>query len=149
MKIVIQRVRHASVTIENEISGTIEKGLVLLVGFAAGDSRDILPAAAKKVCALRIFEDESGKMNRSVRESNGSLLVVPNFTLAGSLEKGNRPSFDTALVPERARLLFDWFIEELRKHEIPLATGTFGATMQVSIENDGPVTFVYDTNHHK
>lgn len=143
MQCVIQRVRSASVTVGDEIVSAIGLGMVVLAGVAKGDSEDSMRAAAKKICELRIFSDDEGKMNRDVAEAGGAILAVSQFTLAGSIEKGRRPSFDGAEQPERARELFDLFAAELAASGVEVKTGRFRAMMIVTIENDGPVTFIY------
>lgn len=120
-------------------------GLVVLAGVGKGDDEAAMRAAAKKTRELRIFADAAGKMNRDVAESGGAILAVSQFTLAGSIDRGRRPSFDDAEEPERARGLFEVFVRELGTTGIPVSTGRFREMMIVSLENDGPVTFVYDT----
>jgi D-tyrosyl-tRNA(Tyr) deacylase len=145
MRCVIQRVRRASVTVGDELVSRIERGLVVLAGVQKGDTEERARAAARKIRELRVFSDENGKMNRDVAEAQGSILAVSQFTLAGSIERGRRPSFDDAEEPERARALFDLFVGELAATQIPVVTGRFREMMTVSLENDGPVTFVYDS----
>ena len=144
MRCVIQRVRRASVRVGQEVVSEIEGGLLVLAGIEKGDSETAISGAARKIRELRIFSDESGKMNRDVAEAGGAILAVSQFTLAGSIEKGRRPAFDQAEEPERARLLFDRFLEELGLTGIPIHTGRFREMMIVSLENDGPVTFVLE-----
>lgn len=146
MRLLIQRVAHASVEVEGEIVGAIEKGLLALVGFHAQDTTEVLPKAAHKLLHLRIFSDEQGKMNLSVRDVQGALLVVSQFTLYGRLEKGFRPSFTDAAPAEKALALYEAFLAELHKQapDIPLQTGRFGAMMRVSLLNDGPVTLMLE-----
>lgn len=141
MVIIVQRVKNASVIINDREERRSGKGLVLLVGFEKGDTAAKIPAMTQKLSNLRIFEDAEEKMNFSVQDIQGELLVVPNFTLAANLQKGNRPSFDNALEPKLAKALFDNFITSLRESGIPFVTGEFGASMEVTIVNDGPVTF--------
>ncbi|MFN2442530.1 MAG: D-aminoacyl-tRNA deacylase [Thermoanaerobaculia bacterium] len=143
MQCVIQRVRSASVTVGDEIVSAIGLGMVVLAGVAKGDSEDSMRVAAKKIRELRIFSDDEGKMNRDVAEAGGAILAVSQFTLAGSIEKGRRPSFDGAEQPERARELFDLFAAELAASGVEVKTGRFRAMMIVALENDGPVTFIY------
>lgn len=145
MRCVIQRVRSASVTVGEETVGAIAAGLVVLAAVEKGDSEETMRAAAKKVRELRIFADDAGKMNRDVAEAGGSVLAVSQFTLAGSIAKGRRPGFDRAEEPERARVLFDLFAAELAATGLTVATGRFREQMIVSLENDGPVTFIYET----
>ncbi|MDX1584575.1 MAG: D-aminoacyl-tRNA deacylase [Thermoanaerobaculia bacterium] len=143
MKCVIQRVSRARVVVEGRTVGEIERGLLLLVGVEKGDPVDVVEAAARKIGQLRIFSDEDGKMNRSVEDVGGAILAVSQFTLAGSIEKGRRPSFTGAEDPDRADELFEHFVEILRSDGFRVETGEFGAMMQVELVNDGPVTFVY------
>jgi D-tyrosyl-tRNA(Tyr) deacylase len=145
MKCVIQRVRSASVSVDGEIIAKIDRGLLLLAAVEKGDDRAAVSAAAKKIRELRIFGDEAGKMNLDIREIKGEILAVSQFTLAGSIARGRRPSFDGAEEPERAQRLFEAFVEDLGADGIPVRTGRFRAMMIVSLENDGPVTFVYET----
>jgi len=144
MKCVIQRVRRASVSIREEVVGEIGAGLLLLAGVEKGDDEVTMRAAARKIRELRIFGDEAGKMNRDVTEIGGAILAVSQFTLAGSIARGRRPSFDNAEWPERAQALFEIFVRELAATGIRVETGRFREMMIVSLENDGPVTFVYD-----
>lgn len=148
MRLVVQRVAHASVTVEGHIIGAIQKGLLVLVGFHATDTPALLPKAAHKLLHLRVFEDENGKMNRSVQEVGGGVLVVSQFTLYGRLEKGFRPSFVEAAPAEQAQKLYEAFLDELRRQApgVPLATGQFGAKMEVSLLNYGPVTLLLEWN---
>ena len=143
MKCVIQRVRRASVTINDEVVGAIEKGLLVLGAVEKGDPESAMHEAAKKIRELRIFADDNGKMNLDVHEAGGAILAVSQFTLAGSIEKGRRPSFDKAEEPERAKQLFEIFVRELGSTGIRVESGRFREYMIVSLENDGPVTFVY------
>ena len=144
MKCVIQRVRRASVTIEEEVVASIGGGLLILAGVEKGDAEDAVRGAARKLRELRVFSDEAGKMNRDVRDAGGAILAVSQFTLAGSIDRGRRPSFDNAEEPEKARALFEVFVAELAATGIAVQTGRFREMMIVSLENDGPVTFVYD-----
>jgi D-tyrosyl-tRNA(Tyr) deacylase len=145
MKCVIQRVRSASVTVGDELVSAIEAGLVVLAAVEKGDGEQAMRDAARKIRELRIFSDDAGKMNRDVAESGGAILAVSQFTLAGSIAKGRRPSFDRAEEPGRARELFELFVAELGSTGIAVRTGRFREMMIVALENDGPVTFVYDT----
>lgn len=144
MKIVIQRVARAEVRVEGSVVGRIGKGLLLLVAIERGDGAAILDTLADKVVNLRIFPDAAGKMNLSSLDAGTALLAVSQFTLAGSLERGRRPSFENAAPPEEARSLFDAFVEKLRGHNLEVATGHFRAMMEVELVNDGPVTFVLE-----
>ncbi len=147
MKAVIQRVQKASVTINNNVTGQINKGILLLLGICADDSEKDIRWLAGKVSSLRIFPDNDGKMNLSLLDSGGEILVVSQFTLYGDCRKGRRPGFSEAAPPEIAEPLYEKFIEEVRALNIPTATGVFGADMQVALVNDGPVTFIVDTHH--
>jgi D-tyrosyl-tRNA(Tyr) deacylase len=144
MKCVIQRVRRASVSVGEELVSEISTGLLILAGVEKGDSSAAMTAAAKKIRELRVFADEAGKMNRDVSEAGGSILAVSQFTLAGSLARGRRPSFDNAEEPGRARELFELFLRELGSTGIEVKTGRFREMMVVALENDGPVTFVLE-----
>jgi D-tyrosyl-tRNA(Tyr) deacylase len=145
MKCVIQRVRSASVSVDGEIIAKIGHGLLLLAAVEKGDAEAAMSAAARKIRELRIFGDEAGKMNLDIREIKGEILAVSQFTLAGSIARGRRPSFDGAEEPERAQRLFEVFVAELGADGVPVRTGRFRAMMIVALENDGPVTFVYET----
>ncbi|MDO5386612.1 MAG: D-aminoacyl-tRNA deacylase [Pseudomonadota bacterium] len=144
MKALVQRVRQASVTIENKIYSEIKQGFLVLLGVEKNDSEAEAVYLANKVAALRVFEDEQGKMNLSVRDIGGSLLVVSQFTLAGDTSRGNRPGFETAARPETALPLYEFFVQELKNKGLPVATGVFQADMQVALVNDGPVTFMLE-----
>lgn len=144
MRIVLQRVSRAKVTVDGRITGEIGRGLLLLAGFTEGDGEEALAWMAKKVVQLRIFPDDEGKMNCSVEEAEGALLVVSQFTLYGDARKGNRPSFIDAARPETAIPLYERFVEMLRATGRPVATGEFGAMMDVELVNDGPVTLVLE-----
>ena len=143
MKCVIQRVRRASVSVGGELVSEIGVGMLVLGAVEKGDSEQTMLEAAKKIRELRIFADEAGKMNRDVKEAGGAFLAVSQFTLAGSIARGRRPSFDNAEEPERARMLFELFTRELGATGVEVKTGRFREMMVVSLENDGPVTFVW------
>jgi D-aminoacyl-tRNA deacylase len=145
MKTVIQRVTRAQVAVANRTTGAIRTGLLILLGVAKGDSEIDADYLVDKVLNLRIFPDEAGKMNRSVRDAGGALLVVSQFTLYGDCRKGRRPSFDAAAPPEQAQALYDYFVELARKSHVPVETGVFQASMEVELVNDGPVTILIDT----
>jgi D-tyrosyl-tRNA(Tyr) deacylase len=145
VKVVLQRVKKASVVVGNDTVGRIDRGLCLLVGVERGDTEEDVQFLAKKIVELRIFPDEDGKMNLSVGDINGGILSISQFTLAGSVKKGRRPSFDKAENPERAALLFNSFVGRLREHGMVVETGVFAAMMDVCIVNDGPVTFVLES----
>ena len=145
MRIVLQRVSEASVTVEGEVVSEIGPGLLLLVGVAAGDGEAQADWLAEKVAGLRIFSDEEGKMNLSVRDVGGEVLAVSQFTLLADTRKGKRPSFVRAAPPEEAEPLFDHFCERLRASGVgTVETGSFGAMMEVALVNDGPVTIVLE-----
>jgi D-tyrosyl-tRNA(Tyr) deacylase len=143
MKCVIQRVRRASVHVGDELVSEIGIGLVVLAAVEKGDVQQTIVDAAKKIRELRIFADDAGKMNRDVAEAAGAILAVSQFTLAGTLARGRRPSFDNAEEPGRARELFDAFVRDLASTGIEVKTGRFREMMIVSLENDGPVTFIW------
>ena len=140
MRILIQRVSHASVTVNHQTFSSIGKGLVILLGIGHGDGEGQAQFLAEKVANLRIFEEEQGKTNLSVLDVKGEAIVVSQFTLYADTRKGRRPSFIDAAIPEVASPLVDRFVELLRRHGVPTQTGQFGANMQVEIHNDGPVT---------
>ena len=142
MKLVVQRVTSASVEVEENIVGEIGEGLMVLVGFGVSDTQKEADYLAKKLVKLRIFPDENGRMNKSVMDINGKLLLVPQFTLYGSTKK-NRPSFHKALSPDKATVLFDYFTDKCSEH-VEVETGKFGAFMKVSLLNNGPVTIILE-----
>ena len=142
MKLVVQRVSHASVKVDDEVTGQIEEGLMALVGFGENDTTREADYLARKLAKLRVFPDEDGRMNRSVLDINGKLLLVPQFTLYGKVKK-YRPSFHRALAPERATELFDYFTEKCREY-CEAETGVFGAFMEVELLNSGPVTIILE-----
>ena len=144
MRIVLQRVSRASVTIDGRVAGAVERGFCLLVGFTHQDSATEVDWMAEKVIALRLFSDDEGKMNLGLAEVGGALLVISQFTLYGDAQKGRRPSFIDAARPEVAIPLYERFIAQLRAGGAQVASGEFGADMQVEIHNDGPVTLVLD-----
>ena len=145
MTAVLQRVKRASVRIDGEVVSSIDAGLMILLGVAAGDTTADADALAEKIAKFRIFSDENGKMNRSVKDVAGSALVVSNFTLCGSYRHGNRPDFcGTAAPPLVANELYEYFMERLSA-SVPVKAGRFGADMEVTIVNDGPVTFVLES----
>jgi D-tyrosyl-tRNA(Tyr) deacylase len=144
MKIVLQRVLHSSVSVNDEVVGEIGKGLMILFGAEKGDSGEAVNALADKVLHLRIFADDQGKMNRSCLDVKGDILVVSQFTLAGDCSRGRRPGFDNAAAPEEARRLYKNFIKKLAGSQLNIQEGRFGADMQVDLVNDGPVTFILE-----
>lgn len=138
----IQRVKKASVTIDNELFSSINAGILVLYGVEKGDEKEKAEKIADKISKLRIFEDENGKMNKSIKDIFGEVLVVSQFTLAGNCTKGTRPSFDRAELPEKANEMYEYFIKQLKDKGLPVKTGVFGAMMDVELINDGPVTFI-------
>lgn len=144
MKIVLQRVSSASVKVDSNIVGSINHGMLLLIGFSSNDTEESILPTLEKIVKLRIFSDEEGKMNKSVLDVNGSALLVSQFTLYADTKKGNRPSFIEAARPEQAIPLYEFFITEMKKRISKVETGIFGADMNVELVNDGPVTIVFD-----
>jgi len=144
MKAVIQRVGFASVTVEQELVARIPHGIMVLLGIEKGDDEAKADWLAEKIAGLRMFSDDTGKMNLSVGEVGGELLVVSQFTLAGNCSKGKRPSFDTAAPPDEGRRLYDYFVGAVKKLGLPVQTGIFQADMKVHLVNDGPVTFILE-----
>ena len=145
MRAVVQRVSRARVSVSGEITGEIGLGLLVLVGVGAGDARPDADYLAEKTIGLRIFEDAGGKMNLSVAEVGGALLVVSQFTLYGDVRRGKRPSFDAAAPPEQARELYEYFVERIRAAGLRCDTGRFQETMRVELVNEGPVTILLDS----
>ena len=144
MKLVVQRVKSASLVIDNELYSAVDNGYLVLFGAEKGDTNAQADWLANKICALRCFSDENGKMNLSIRDINGEMLIVSQFTLAGSVKKGTRPSFDNAMEPNQAKELYEYFISKVKEQNIPVKTGVFGAHMEISLLNDGPVTFIIE-----
>ncbi|ULL15075.1 D-tyrosyl-tRNA(Tyr) deacylase [Paenibacillus sp. H1-7] len=145
MRVVVQRSKQAQVTVDGAVVGSIDHGLVLLVGITHEDTEQDAKFAADKIAGLRIFEDESGKMNHSVQDVKGQILSVSQFTLYGDCRKGKRPNFMAAARPEQAKPLYDRFNELLREQGLQVETGIFGAMMDVSLINDGPVTLIVES----
>ncbi|MDD7446007.1 MAG: D-aminoacyl-tRNA deacylase [Clostridiales bacterium] len=145
MRCVVQRVSRASVTVEGKITGQVEKGYMVLVGVEQGDDEQDVRYCADKVAGLRVFEDENGKMNRSVKDVGGAVLAVSQFTLLGDARHGRRPSFSNAARPEEANALYEAFCQALRAENIRVETGVFQTDMQVELVNDGPVTILLDS----
>ena len=141
MKALIQRVKRASVTIEGELFSTINSGILVFLGVEKGDEKENAEKLAQKIVNLRIFEDENEKMNLSLKDANGEMFVVSQFTLCGDCKKGTRPSFDKAAHPDLAVDLYEYFIKCIEDNNIPVKTGKFRAMMDVELINDGPVTF--------
>jgi D-tyrosyl-tRNA(Tyr) deacylase len=146
MRAVVQRVKNSSVTVEERVTGQIGQGLMVLIGVEDGDTEKDAEYIAKKVSALRVFDDEDGVMNRSVQDIGGEVLAVSQFTLLGDVRKGNRPSYFTAAKPEEADALYQKVIEQIRARGIHVEEGVFQADMLVSIENDGPVTILLESH---
>lgn len=145
MKIVVQRVKEANVRVDNEIVGKISEGLMLLIGVDEEDDTNDADWLIKKIIDLRIFSDQDGKMNLSVKDISGEILCISQFTLISDYKKGNRPSYIKAAKPEKAVPLFDYFKQEIKKSGLKTESGIFGADMKVSLLNDGPVTLVLDS----
>jgi D-tyrosyl-tRNA(Tyr) deacylase len=144
MKVLLQRVSHGRVTVNNKIVGQIGRGFVILVGITHSDTEAEADWLANKIAGIRLFEDDEGKMNLSLADVGGEILAVSQFTLYGDARKGRRPSFIDAARPEQAEPLFDYFVIQLRQHGFKVETGVFGAVMQVDIHNDGPVTLMLE-----
>lgn len=144
MRLILQRVSEASVTVEGEVVGEIGPGLLVLVGIERGDGPAQIKAAADKLAGLRVFEDDAGKMNLDLAAVGGAFLIVSQFTLAGSIAKGRRPSFDRAAPPDEAQPLIETLVEDLRSRGFSVETGRFRAHMKVALVNDGPVTLIAD-----
>ena len=145
MRLMIQRVSEASVTVDNAITGAIRNGLLVFVGVGKGDSEQDADYLLDKLTGLRIFADENGKMNRNIQEAGGSLLVISQFTLYADCRKGRRPSFDGAASGEKALALYNYFLEAARRGPVPVEAGVFQASMQVRLTNEGPVTIWLDS----
>lgn len=142
MKVLIQRVKNASVTINNKLFSSINNGILAFVGIEKGDCSEQIEKAAHKIINLRIFEDDNGKMNRSLVDTKGEMLIVSQFTLCGDCRKGTRPSFDSSEAPDIANNLYEEFISAVENCGIRVKTGCFGAMMDIELINDGPVTFM-------
>jgi D-tyrosyl-tRNA(Tyr) deacylase len=145
MRLVIQRVREASVTVNNSTTGSIQTGLLVFLGVSRTDTVEDADYLTGKLLGLRILSDADGKMNRNVQEAGGSLLIVSQFTLYGDCRKGRRPSFDQAAPPDQAQDLYNYFVDSAKRGPVPVETGVFQAMMQVHIVNDGPVTILIDS----
>ena len=144
MKIVVQRVANAQVEVDKKVVGKIEKGFLVLVGVTHEDTKENADYLVKKLCKLRVFTDENDKMNLSLKDVNGELLIVSQFTLYANCKDGNRPSFVEAAKPEQANELYEYFCSECEKNDIKVEKGIFGADMKVSLLNDGPVTIIIE-----
>lgn len=148
MRVVIQRVKNASVTVENEIISSITDGLLVLVGIEDDDQQEDAEWLSGKIAKMRLFEDDNGVMNIDVKESGGEIIVVSQFTLHASTKKGNRPSYIKAARPEKAIPLYEYFVEEMKKQsQVNVYTGKFGAHMYLQFTNDGPVTIIIDSKN--
>ncbi len=147
MRVVIQRVKHARVTVDHEVVGEIQQGFVLLVGITHDDTEEDAEYCATKIPNLRVFEDEEGKMNLSLRDVGGEILSMSQFTLYGDMRKGRRPNFMAAAKPEQANRLYEYFNSLLREQNIVVETGIFGAMMDVELVNAGPVTLILDSKN--
>jgi D-tyrosyl-tRNA(Tyr) deacylase len=146
MRAVVQRVSRAQVTVDKEVVGKIDRGLLVLLGVAHADTEAEADYLADKIVGLRIFEDENGKLNLDTAAVEGGILVVSQFTLYGDVRRGKRPSFDAAAPPERARQLYQYFVERIRAAGLPCQAGRFQEMMQVELVNDGPVTILLDSS---
>ncbi|MGM0587638.1 MAG: D-aminoacyl-tRNA deacylase [Bacteroidota bacterium] len=145
MKVVVQRVSRGKVSVDGEISGQISNGLLVLLGIHGSDDEETIDWMCQKLSKLRVFEDENERMNLSVEDIDGELLIVPQFTLYGDVSKGTRPSFTDAAKPGKAKKLYNQFVEHLKQvTEVPVETGVFGAYMDVEMNNDGPVTIIIE-----
>ncbi len=149
MKVLIQRVKNAGVDIEGKNVSSIQKGILALVGIEKGDTKEQVEKLARKVVNLRIFPDENDKMNLSLIDIKGEMLIVSQFTLCGDCRKGTRPSFDKSAPPEIANELYEYFVSQVQSYGIKTGTGKFGAMMEVSLINDGPVTFMLEVQEQR
>ncbi len=138
----IQRVKSASVKVEEKFISSINYGMLIFIGFEKGDSEEVFDKAIDKILNLRIFDDEEGKLNKSILEISGEILLVSQFTLAGDIKRGRRPSFDNALEPEKSSIYFENFYNKLKSFSIKVEKGIFGAKMEIQLINDGPVTII-------
>ncbi|MBI4122442.1 MAG: D-tyrosyl-tRNA(Tyr) deacylase [Parcubacteria group bacterium] len=146
MRAVLQRVSSSNVSVGGKIIGSIGRGLTILLGVGADDEESVVPKFVEKIANLRIFQDDSGKMNRSLLDSKGEILLISQFTLYGDARKGRRPSFIGAADPEKGRALYEKVIDAIRGYSIRVETGEFGGYMDVEIHNDGPTTIILDSN---
>ena len=148
MRAVIQRVKSASVTVENEVISSISQGFLILLGVVKEDTQADIDYIVKKIVGLRVFEDSDEKMNLSIQDIKGEIIVVSQFTLAGDARKGRRPSFSNAMAPEYANKMYMQVVEQIKSYGIPTGTGSFGAMMDVELVNDGPVTILLDSHRN-
>ena len=144
MKILVQKVLNASVTVNKQLVSQINQGFLLFIGVEKGDTQTQADFLAKKIANLRIFEDENNKMNLSIQDVKSEILAVSQFTLAADLSRGNRPGFDSAARPEEAKLLYEYFVAQLQTYNLPVQTGIFQADTKVALTNDGPCTFILE-----
>ena len=144
MRLVVQRVKEASVKVNGEIVGKIEKGYLVLLGVTHSDTKEVADYLVRKLCNLRVFEDENGKMNLNIKQVDGKLLIVSQFTLYGNCKDGNRPSFIEAAKPDYANELYEYFCKKCEESDIEVQKGIFGAHMEVNLINDGPVTILLE-----
>ena len=149
MKLVVQRVKNASVTIDNKLYSSIKQGYLVLFGAEKEDTKEQADWLANKISLLRCFSDEQGKMNLSIKDINGEMLIVSQFTLCANVKKGTRPGFDNAMKPDEANKMYEYFIKKVKEQDISVKTGVFGAHMEIELLNDGPVTFVFDAPKEK
>ncbi|MBB5182019.1 D-aminoacyl-tRNA deacylase [Catenisphaera adipataccumulans] len=145
MKVVVQRCKYAKCTIDGRVTGQIDQGYCLFVGFTQSDTPEVVTKMVRKIAKLRIFNDENGKMNVSIQDVHGSVLSISQFTLYADAKKGNRPSFVKAAKPDQAIPLYEQFNEAFKTYDIPVETGVFGADMKIELYNDGPVTIILDS----
>lgn len=145
MKVLVQRVLNASLRIDGKLISEIDKGYLLFVGFEEGDELPLLDKMALKIAKSRLFEDENGKTNLSIKDVSGSILSVSQFTLAANMKEGNRPSFTKAMKPEKAKAFYGLWNEKLRSFDVPVKEGVFGSDMKISLCNDGPFTIIFDS----
>lgn len=146
MKLVVQRVKKASVTIENKLFSSIDSGYLVLFGAEKDDTKQNADWLANKISNLRCFSDENGKMNLSIKDIKGEMLIISQFTLCADVKKGTRPGFDNAMKPEEANEMYEYFINKVKEQNIPVKTGVFAAHMEVGLINDGPVTFIISSH---
>ena len=144
MRLVVQRVKNASVAIDNKLYSSIKQGYLVLFGAEKEDTKEHADWLANKISLLRCFSDEQGKMNLSIKDINGEMLIVSQFTLCANVKKGTRPGFDNAMKPDEANKMYEYFIKKVKEQDISVKTGVFGAHMEIELLNDGPVTFVFD-----